>query len=82
MNDASMVDKMVLAVVVILAAIAIIMIVKRVYTVLTTPVDASAAVSSAPMNDAHGFSARGLTGHVNAHDVMNTAVARRNTNVR
>lgn len=82
MNDASMVDKMVLALVVILAAIAVIMIVKRAYTALTTPVDASAVVSSARMNDAHGFNVRGLTGHVNAHDVMDTAVDRRNTNVR
>jgi hypothetical protein len=82
MNDASMVDKMALVLVVILAVIAVIMLAKRAYTALTAPVDNGADMVSAPMNDDHGFSARGLNGHVNAHDVMDTAVARRNTNVR
>jgi hypothetical protein len=82
MNDASMVDKMVLAVVVILAVVAVIMIAKRAYTALTAPVDAGADMVSAPMNDDHGFNAKRLDGHVDSHDVMNTASARRNTNVR
>ena len=82
MNDASMVDKMVLAVVVILAVIAVIMFAKRAYTALTAPVDDGDAMLSAPMNDAHGFNAEGIDGHVDSHDVMDTAVARRNTNVR
>lgn len=73
MNDASMVDRLVLALVIMLAIIAVFMLAKRVYGLFTSSVDASKYVSYSAVSKAHGFNTMKLAGDVN-HDDTNDAM--------
>lgn len=73
MNDVSMMDRLVLALVIMLAIIAVFMLAKRVYGLFTSPVDASKYASYSAAGKAHGFNTMKLTGDVN-HDDTNDAM--------